>query len=78
MLAQTVNTLIRLLQKEQSDQGIHCLPFMKLLREVYLTRSQITIIYSINMVFRQGVQIYRVSTVLLITCIRQALEQHGN
>ena len=24
---QTVQTLIRLLQKEQSDQGIHCLPF---------------------------------------------------
>ena len=41
MLAQTVNTLIRLLQKEQSDQGIHCLSFMKLLREVYITRSHI-------------------------------------
>ena len=24
---QTVQTLIRLLQKEQSDQGLHCLPF---------------------------------------------------
>ena len=24
---QTVKTLIRLLQKEQSDQGIHCSPF---------------------------------------------------
>ena len=24
---QTMQTLIRLLQKEQSDQGLHCLPF---------------------------------------------------
>ena len=24
---QTVQTQIRLLQKEQSDQGLHCLPF---------------------------------------------------
>ena len=32
---QTVQTLIRLLLKEQSDQGLHCLPFHLVFQETF-------------------------------------------
>ena len=38
MHGQTVKTLIRLLPKEQSDQGLHCIPILKRLLDARIGR----------------------------------------
>ena len=58
---QTVQTQIRLLLKEQSDQGLHCLPFHLHLLDVLLHCKTKLFHFGTIMVTMLGVYYFRIS-----------------
>ena len=69
---QTVQTQIRLLQKEQSDQGLHCLPFHLHLCGNFCIVNQNCSIVGQLMVFIFGIQFFRTLTVLTRAVVKGA------
>ena len=65
---QTVQTQIRLLQEEQSDQGLHCLSFCFHLLDKFLSGKTFLFKFSVTTTNILGVRKFRTFTVSKFIC----------